>query len=208
MANFCRNCGGQLAPGAKFCPKCGTKIQPAAGPGGAQNTRPAPESRIQPATGQGGTKIQPAAGQGGAAGAGAQSTRPARGSRKRQKAAGRSGLSILLAVVMLVEFLIAGLKYPGFLVRKPGGQEEHDFAQTQSESGQQGQTLAEAEDLSTGVTGETITVTFDGEEFTFPLDGPEIEMTPENSPGDPRYIPIRYSAEGTQDPQRGTCSST
>ena len=195
MANFCRNCGGQLAPGAKFCPKCGTKIQPAAGQGGtkiqpaagqvgAQNTRPAPESRIQPA-----------AGQGGAAGAGAQSTRPARGSRKQQKAAGRSGLSILLAVVMLVEFLIAGLKYPGFLVRKPGGQEEHDFAQTQSESGQQGQTLAEAEDLSTGVTGETITVTFDGEEFTFPLDGPEIEMTPENSPGDPRYIPIRYSAE-------------
>ena len=106
MANFCRNCGGQLAPGAKFCPKCGTKIQPAAGPGGAQNTRPAPESRIQPA-----------AGPSGAAGAGAQSTRPARSSRKRQKAAGRSGLSILLAVVMLVEFLIAGLKYPGFLVR-------------------------------------------------------------------------------------------
>lgn len=32
MANFCRNCGGQLAADAKFCAACGATVEPSASP--------------------------------------------------------------------------------------------------------------------------------------------------------------------------------
>ena len=44
MANFCKNCGTRLSPGAKFCPTCGQKMMSAAQAPGQSNLPPRQEN--------------------------------------------------------------------------------------------------------------------------------------------------------------------
>ena len=175
MANFCKNCGNKLTAGAKFCRKCGARIEYTAP---AQNSIPETAAGI----------TRPA---------GNAAAKEPHGSRTNKKAAGRSGLSIFLAAAIVVEFLVAGLGYPGFLIRDPGEQgtgrkplSGKDWSNPEDGTSGNPEGMITAENPE-----EMIAITVDGEEYYISPEDPDIEVTAENSPGNPRFISIRYSEE-------------
>ena len=128
MANFCSNCGMQLNPNDRFCPNCGQPLtaginNPNAAPANQaprmQAGQPSrPQTTPQPAPKKTTRKAPQTTPQTAPRPASPNAPRPA-----SAKAKGVSGLSILLTAVMVIEFLVAGLKYPGFL-RKGGSGDE------------------------------------------------------------------------------------
>ncbi|MBQ9320944.1 MAG: zinc ribbon domain-containing protein, partial [Eubacterium sp.] len=102
MANFCSNCGTRLGEGARFCPNCGQKIgdSPDRNEPIRNNAPTAPV--IEPkkaASGNGNRAAKPF----GNANRAAKSYGKNRSAKKK-----KSRLSLVLAVIMAVEFLIAG----------------------------------------------------------------------------------------------------
>ncbi len=81
----------------------------------------------------------------------------------------RRGLSLFLSLILAAEFCVAGFKYPGFLL------------QNKRKTGTYAQEILD----SMGVTQEQLNAF---------LNDP-IEVTAENSPGNPRFIETAYSAE-------------
>lgn len=131
---FCPACGAELEQGARFCKTCGARtaeegsasIVIDAPPGstvtisdglpvGAGDAEPHPQSSARSGS----------ANRKGAAPNRSSSVHPQTAGNGESRRAGKGTrlLSFLLAVVMLVELGIAGLKYPGFLRKKdsPGG---------------------------------------------------------------------------------------
>ena len=112
MAKYCSSCGTALEAKARFCPACGARVpEEAPAPvvidapkGSTVVISDAPPARV------------------GAPGAGGGASRPvrAKGSSAPGAGKGRRFLSLLLALIMVIELGVAGFKYPGFL-RKSGG---------------------------------------------------------------------------------------
>lgn len=99
MGRFCENCGTELGQGVKFCPNCG------------KNTGEGTSSESKKTGSSGRVSIQPKTVKA------SEIKTPLNGATKQQK----SGISILLVAVMVIEFLVAGFKYPGFFVQHKGG---------------------------------------------------------------------------------------
>ncbi|WP_196808660.1 zinc ribbon domain-containing protein [Butyrivibrio sp. AC2005] len=87
MGKFCVNCGTRLEDGAKFCPNCGKGVGKK-----SASKRVSVESKTELSSDQ---------------------KTPHKSSTKVKK----SRINILLVVVMVIEFLVAGYKFPGFLVK-------------------------------------------------------------------------------------------
>ena len=104
MAKFCKYCGAQLRDGAKFCNKCGARFD------GAPAQTKAPVHSEAPAYS---APVQTAA--------------PVISKKQVKKAAKKSvstGLIILLAAILAVEGVVAGLWFPGFFTSKEKGEEK------------------------------------------------------------------------------------
>lgn len=96
MANFCAKCGYRLSESDRFCPECGHKIvrsqnSPAANPSYTSGNNEVPQGRSYQENSQ-------------------HAPRPPKEKKK-------GALCIFLAVVMVIELIVAGLKYPGFLIK-------------------------------------------------------------------------------------------
>lgn len=95
MANFCKNCGTRLSPGAKFCPTCGQKMMSAAQAPGQSNLPPRQENA-------------------------APQPRKAAAPQPRKASSISPILCAILAVVMLAELVIIAYVRPGILKKDPG----------------------------------------------------------------------------------------
>ena len=223
MAKYCRNCGAELRDGAKFCEACGSKVpeeKPAkffctscgkelssdalfcpfcgAKTGGKPSvTPPSPTPSVRPApipdrTRQNGapTRQTPVSrdlpdymkpGYQQRVKEERQTAKPASSMKK-----GGRALSFFLSVVLVAEFCVAGFKYPGFL--KKGGLDQPGIVTGKTDgNGDSGRIDAQTREFldSFGITEEQL------EAFR----SLEIEATPENSPGNPRFIEARYTNE-------------
>ena len=170
---FCTSCGKPLAPDAAFCPFCGAKRNGAA-PAPDPAARPTPPRT--PSTQGGPAYMQPGYQQR------VRAERAAVQEAAKPKKSTR-GLSLFLSVLLVVQFCIAGFKYPGFLkdgLKLPG------FVTGKTDGkGESGNIDEATRDFldSLGITDEQL------EAFR----SLEIEATPENSPGNPRFIEARYT---------------
>ena len=112
MTNFCSNCGTRLVPGESFCHHCGAKVMqtnPApARPVSQQNPNGAPRQVQQPIRQPQRHPMQPVPNQ-----QPQNRDRPPQPTGKEHSNA-MIVLTIILAVVLVVEGLVAGLWFPGF----------------------------------------------------------------------------------------------
>ncbi|MBR5366928.1 MAG: zinc ribbon domain-containing protein [Clostridia bacterium] len=187
---FCSSCGRELVPDASFCRFCGARVEAGSHPAvtpvqpvtidppnrGLPNPPPA---RQTPAAQNKPDYMQPGYQQ--RVRAERQSAQEAAKPKKSYR-----GLSLFLAFTLAVEFCIAGFKYPGFL--KKGGLDQPGIVTGKTDGkGDSGKYDAQTREFldSLGITEEQL------EAFR----GLEIEATPENSPGNPRFIEARYTKE-------------
>ncbi len=212
MAKFCTNCGEQLKPGAKFCPKCGKKVQLVTARANDQGgiTIDAPEGSTVTIEDDPFTAAAREASEAKAAEKRMKEVPAAKAPEKRPSAGKKkgSGLCFVLAVIMVIEFFYAGFRQPGFLRKsrpdpifgtgvtgvddQGGSMGVPDGGSTTGQvPGNSGNgSLDGAED------GETITISLNGKDYTFPADqGPAPEVTYDNCPGNPKFISVRYSGE-------------
>ena len=112
MTNFCSNCGTRLVPGESFCHHCGAKVMqtnPApARPVSQQYPNGAPRQVQQPIRQPQRQPMQPVPNQ-----QPQNRDRPLQPTGKEHSNA-MIVLTIILAVVLVVEGLVAGLWFPGF----------------------------------------------------------------------------------------------
>lgn len=139
MEQFCRNCGTQLIPGSAFCPNCGAKTvqtspqaQPDKQRGNNRVTPPQPYRQpqqpyrrpMQPVQNQQPYRrpVQPVQNQ--------QHYPQPQQPPQRQNGQKRSYfmmiLTICLSVILVVEGVVAGLWYPGFLRFRESGENGQD----------------------------------------------------------------------------------
>lgn len=117
MANFCSNCGTQLTPGGVFCHVCGAKTvqnNPQAQPDNQRGKSCVmPQQYRQPPMQHYRRPVPPVQNQQ------QQPYRQPRQQPQRQNGQKRSHfmmiLTICLSVILVVEGVVAGLWYPGFL---------------------------------------------------------------------------------------------
>ena len=103
MANFCRLCGAALPKDAVYCPQCGKPIpiEIPAPPGAEVIISDEPP-------------ITPEEPRNSSAKKAAVSHAPQPGAKKKKS--GNRGVSLFLALILVVELAVAGFKYPGFLI--------------------------------------------------------------------------------------------
>lgn len=165
MAKFCIYCGTKMNDGAKFCPSCGKPVKSAAentaaAPDESAKPQPAPENTAEPAPKPAPQKAlapKPAP------------QKPAGGTNTGVKIA-----NVFLALILLIEFAVAGFKYPGFFVKRPKDDGGSSVSVTDDAKNNNGTEI-------------------DGEENEGEAEYEEPEITPENCPGDPSLINIRIT---------------
>lgn len=177
---YCTSCGKELLPDASFCRFCGARRDAASAPASAAPNRNAAPNRTDPPYRSAPPTGTPAPMQPG----GDRRARAERGTAESaaKPKKGDRALSLFLALTLAIELCIAGFRYPGFLkkVNLPGivtGRGDGE--------GDSGEITAEARELldSLGITQEQLEM----------FRGLEIEATPENSPGNPRFIEARFT---------------
>jgi len=198
MANFCSNCGAKLGTDAKFCPNCGSKIGKSVSTGRnnfTENGSATARAKDLPGSRR--------------AGAGKNESGRKKPERKKSRQRKRSGLSFLLAVIMVVEFLVAGFKYPGFLLphleqilsqsgnggylaSKPGG----FWGNTGGTSeGGSADILADDTANGSGEDAEEDILSISEEEAMEVLAGLSDEELQELSPGNPKHIQVHITED-------------
>lgn len=176
---FCPSCGKKLPGESAFCPACGTRI---AAPSAPKEQAPAARPSIPsvPAAVQPRRTMPPA----GTTRTNPASAAPPRTDRPQTAPAqkNRKGLCVFLSLVMVAEFCVAAFKYPGFLRKDGGGSGLISGG---------GHVSKEVDAYAAEILG-SIGVTQD--QLNALLSEP-IEATPENSPGNPKFIKTAYTAE-------------
>ena len=179
-ARFCSSCGKELIPDAPFCRFCGAKVNGSAtlAQTTRQNSAPArqtPSSQGLPAYMQHGYQEQ------------VRAQRQAVQNGTKTKKSTR-GLSLFLSLLLAVQFCIAGFKYPGFLLKKNGGDGPAGGGTGSTSDGG----IASFEEIRAYQT-DVMEYLGIGEEELNEYLSCRMEVTPENSPGNPALIDVSYS---------------
>ena len=195
IGRFCSSCGKELPPEAAFCPSCGAKRRvrtgrpgpsiPVTPPSVTNRTPPAVQGRTSPATPP--AYMQPGY------------TRQVREQRQAESGpepsapaakSGRRGLCVFLALVMAAELCVAGFKYPGFLRKKNGvGIVSEPEKPLNAEAGSE---IARSPDEYNALLLDYLGMT--KEDLADYLENP-VEVTEENSPGNPAFIEVGFTKE-------------
>ena len=186
---FCSACGKPLAADAAFCPFCGAKrngAAPAPDPAARQVPIPprTPVSQGLPDYMQPGYQQRVRAER-------EAERQAARNAAKTKK--GTRGLSLFLSLMLVVEFCVAGFKYPGFLLKDRGNGGVSVSGGTGA-----GEGASETAPIQTELTDyQKQIASFLGvteEQLLDALNDP-VEVTPDNSPGNPAFLDLSFTEE-------------
>ncbi len=210
MANFCENCGSPLRAGAKFCTECGFRLPE---DGSGNQTDLIADSAAEPAPPE-----QPAANE-------VRRAVPAHRAQKQKqsvcqpekagsrqepvqrvpeqksasgpkKSKGSTGLAVFLSLLMAVEAAVAGFKYPGWFKKKEintgNNAESNPTENTSTENNSTAYHLdQETAELLQPIFDYAGITAADYEEY---MNDP-IEVTADNSPGNPAFIELSFSED-------------
>ena len=203
MANFCENCGSPLRAGAKFCTECGFRL-PEDGSGNQTDliadsaAEPAPQE--QPAVNEVRRAVPAHRAQeqkqsvrqpekAGSIQEPVQRVPEQKSASGQKKSKGSTGLAVFLSLLMAVEAAVAGFKYPGWFRKGENSSTVgNDDTNGKSSSNKERRTAptVDSEFLSElGLTQDMLDLYYQD----------PIEVTAENSPGNPAFIDVSFTKE-------------
>lgn len=195
--SFCTSCGKELSSDALFCPFCGAKTggKPSvAPPSPTPSVRPSPlpnqtrqngaPTRQTPASRDLPDYMKPGYQQR------VKEERQVAKAASSVKKGGRA-LSFFLSVVLAAEVCVAGFKYPGFLLKDRGDSGTSVVSDTDGSHSQTTSVLAELTDYQKEI-ASLLGVT--EKELLEAINDP-IEVTVDNSPGNPAFLDLSFTEE-------------